>query len=45
MPVQITPLGSNLPLDEIPEVEIEEAEARNALDEWNALFVTGILTC
>ena len=39
MPVQITPSGSNLPLDEIPEVEIEEAEARDAIDEWNALFV------
>ena len=39
MPVQITPSGSNLPLDEIPEGEIENEDARDAIDEWNALFV------
>ena len=39
MPALLTPLGSNLPLDEIPEGEIENEDARDAIDEWNALFV------
>ena len=31
MPALLTPLGSNLPLDEIPEGEIENEDARDAL--------------